>query len=378
MKFIVAPDSFKGTLSSLQVCGIVAHCIKKHIKDADVVQIPVSDGGEGMVDAYLTACGGEKIFCEVTAPNLQSVKAFYGVLSDGQTAVIEMAAASGLPLIDGVRTPLDYTSYGTGQLIVDAVEKGCKRIILGLGGSATMDGGIGMAQAMGIQFLDAAGQPVRPTPNGLPKICSIDPVEMQQKFTGVEFLIACDVQNPLCGPNGAANVFGPQKGATAEQIPCVDHNLRDFALQLENCSGVALLDRKGMGAAGGLALPLVAFCNAKLTSGIDLVLDVAGFDRHLQHAAMVITGEGRLDGQSLEGKVPIGIARRAQKAGIPVVAVAGCVGAGYEKVFEEGISAVFSTGAPSSDFDEIKKYAHQNLEILVDSLFAVFVMRACG
>ncbi|MDL2236396.1 glycerate kinase [Christensenellaceae bacterium OttesenSCG-928-K19] len=370
MKIIIAPDSFKETLSSVEICDIIGDAALRHIPGTEVVKIPVADGGEGMVDAYLAGCGGKKVSLRVNGPYFDEVDAFYGMLPDGKTAVIEMAAASGLAQARGKRQPMEATSFGTGQLICDAVAKGCSKIILGIGGSATMDGGIGMAQAMGVRFLDEDERAVQPTANGLADVKIIDAARMTENFKNIDFLIACDVKNILCGPDGAAYVFGKQKGASPGEIEQADENLRYFCGLLEKDSRIKLLQREGTGAAGGLALPLLAFCGAVMHPGIDLVLDVAGFDKHLDGADMVITGEGRLDGQSMEGKVPVGVAHRARQKDVPVVAVVGSVGEGYEKVMGEGIVSVFSTNKASTDFDEIKKNARQDLAFLADSLFA--------
>jgi glycerate kinase len=369
MKIVLAPDSFKGTMSSVEVCSIIEKAVLKNMPAAQVVKIPVADGGEGMVDAYLAGSGGSKVSATVTGPKFDKAEAFYGILPDGKTAIIEMAAASGLLLAGDPKDPMNSTSFGTGELIADAAYRGCKKIILGLGGSATMDGGIGMAAAMGVEFYDKEGNAVPPTPKGLANIENISVQNVNQACNGAEFIIAGDVKNIICGPNGAAHVFGRQKGAGEKQIRQIDGALRKYVSLIKRQFGIDLAEMPGGGAAGGLALPLLAFFNAEIVSGIDLLLDIGEFDQKIQGADMVITGEGKLDRQSMEGKVPIGVLRRAKKAGVPVVAVVGDVGEVYGQAYSEGMRAIFSTCKSAVPFEEAKKTAKEDLFFLVDSLF---------
>ncbi len=370
MKVVIAPDSFKGTIGSAEICEIVEKSIHKGMPDAQVLKMPIADGGEGMVDAYLASSGGQKARLRVTGPNFTAEDACYGILPDGTTAVIEMAAASGIMLASEPKRPMAATSYGTGQLVMDAIGRGCRKIILGIGGSATMDGGAGMAGAMGVAFLNENGGEIPLTPNGLRKLCSIDTAHVDKRVYGVEFLIASDVQNVLCGENGAARVFGRQKGADEAQVKEADGILKRLAEVICAQTGRDLSQVKGTGAAGGLALPLLAFFGAKLVSGIDLMLDMVGFEQKIGDADMVVTGEGMLDGQSMEGKVVIGVARRAKACGVPVVALVGDIGKNYERAYGQGVSAVFSTNKAAVPFEIAKRTSREDLALLADSLFA--------
>lgn len=372
MKIVIAPDSFKGTISSMEFCAIVEQSILKSLPDTQVVRIPIADGGEGMVDAYLQSNGGDKVSLEVTGPNFAKVCASYGILPDQTTAVIEMAEASGLMLVGQPMDPMNATSYGTGELIIDAVNRGCRKVILGIGGSATMDGGAGMAGAMGIRFMDKDGKEVPLTPRGLERLSSIDANGIPNELGETEFLIASDVQNVLCGEHGAANVFGKQKGADEGQIVQIDHVLGKLAHIICEKTGNDLAQVPGTGAAGGLALPLLAFFGAQLESGIDLMLDTAGFEQKLEGADMVITGEGMLDGQSLKGKAVIGIARRAKKCGVPVVAFVGDIGKNYERAYGEGVTAIFSTNKAAVPFEVARLSSREDLRLLAESLFAFY------
>lgn len=370
MKIVIAPDSFKGTMTSAEICDIVEQAALRHFPEAEIVKIPVADGGEGMLEAFLRSNGGEKLYLEVTGPDFTNERAAFGLLEDGNTAVVEMAEASGLMLAGEPRHPMDATSLGTGQLLLEAARRGCRKIILGIGGSATMDAGIGMAQAMGIRFLDKNGQEVEPTPRGLAEVQEIDTSAIPKELREVEILIASDVKNPACGENGSAYVFGKQKGATPEEIAEIDRLIYRFCECIREKTGQNLLHVPGTGAAGGLAIPLLAFFGARIVPGIDLVLDLAGFEQRLKGADMVITGEGKLDGQSLEGKVPIGVARRAAKAGVPVIALVGDIGEQYQKAYGEGITAIFSTNKAAVPFEVAKKTCKEDLALLADSLFA--------
>ncbi len=367
-KIVIAPDSFKGTMTSSEICDLIAQAIHETFPNTEVVKIPVADGGEGMVDAYISNVGGRLIKKQVTGPNFQPAESFYGILKDKKTAVIEMAAASGLPLVGDEKDPMHSTTFGTGELILDAVNRGCKKVLLGIGGSATMDGGIGAAGALGIKFLDKDGKGVPLTAEGLGLVHSIDMSSVDKRISRLEILIASDVRNYLCGPAGAAYVFGGQKGATEEEIEKIDRYLYRYCELIRKQSGRNLHEMPGMGAAGGIALPFLAFFNARILPGIEVVLDIAGFDQKIDNADLVITGEGKLDGQSLGGKVPIGVARRAKKQGIPVVAIVGDVGRDYEKVYDYGICAIFSTNKAAVPFEKARLTCREDLEFLIRSL----------
>ena len=341
-KIVIAPDSFKGTMSSIELCNIAEDSIKAVFPDVEVVKIPIADGGEGTVDAFLAAIGGRRIELAVKGPLFDETAAFYGILPDGTTAVIEMAAASGLPLVSDRKDPLRTTTYGTGELILDALERGCRKIIIGLGGSATNDGGIGMAAALGVKFLDAKGDMIPLTGGGIASLAKIDISGLDRRIRDCEILAACDVDNPLYGPNGASAVFGPQKGADPETVAILDSNLSHYADLLLRDLGTDIAEMSGAGAAGGLGAGLVALAGARLMPGIRIILDTVHFDKIIQGADLIITGEGRIDGQSLRGKVPVGIAEQASRQNIPVIAVVGDVGKDSEQVYARGITVIFS------------------------------------
>ncbi|MFQ6049033.1 MAG: glycerate kinase [Phycisphaerae bacterium] len=335
MKLVVAPDSFKQCLSSTQVCQAIVEGLRRVWPGPDVriEAVPMSDGGEGLVEALLAARGGRKHPTTVRGPLGQPVEAFVGLLEDGQTAVIEMASASGLGLIDPQqRDPLRTTTYGTGQLILGALDWQVRRIIVGVGGSATVDGGVGCAQALGVRFFGPDG---RVLPDGLgggdlQRVGRIDASGRDRRLEGVELVVACDVDNRLCGPQGAAAVYGPQKGATPQMVEQLEAGLAHLAGLIERDLGRQVAEMPGAGAAGGLAAGLVGFCGARLRPGVELVMEATGLQQRLVGCDLVITGEGRLDAQSLMGKVISGVGRVARQAGVPVVALVGSVGEGAE------------------------------------------------
>lgn len=345
MKIVIAPDSFKESMTAAQVCAAVEMGFRKALDDAEYLHIPVGDGGEGTVQSVVDATSGVIVEVSVTGPLGNKVDAFYGITGDGKTAVIEMAAASGLHLVPReMRNPLVTTTYGTGELILDALDQGVERIVLGLGGSATNDGGAGMASALGVKFLDINGEELRLGGEALGELLTIDVSQMDPRLKSVKVDVACDVTNPLTGPLGASAVFGPQKGATPEMVGILDDCLKRYAEAIERNLGIEVDTVPGAGAAGGLGAGVVAFLEGKLQSGINLVLDVIGFEEAVRDADLVITGEGRIDSQTIHGKAPVGVAKRAKSAAadVPVVAIAGSIGADYEAVFEHGIDAVFS------------------------------------
>ncbi len=360
-KVVVAMDSFKGTMSSPQVCNIIEAGFKSVYPDLMVKKVPIADGGEGTVETFLGALGGQKIQLNVTGPSFNPVKANYGILSDEETAVIEMAAASGLSLVKGSSSPLYTTTYGTGELMLDALDRGCKRLIIGLGGSATTDGGVGMAAALGIRFLDRNGDSIPLHGGGLRHLFSIDLEGKDPRIDQCEILAACDVTNPLYGKNGTAHVYAPQKGADLKTVLQLDSNLIHYGQILEKMLGIKVQTLLGAGAAGGLGAGLAAFTSATLKPGIEIILNSVDFNSLISDADLVITGEGKLDAQSLYGKVPIGVLRRAKIQSVPVVAIVGTVGEGIEKIQECGFKAIFATNQLELTLDELRERAQDDL-----------------
>lgn len=356
-RYILVPDSFKGTLSSQEICEILQQEILRVRPEAEVLAFPVADGGEGSVDAFLTAVGGQRIEVPCHGPHMEEMTGFYGLLPDG-TAVVEMAAAAGLPLV-GNRLEVDKTTtYGVGELMAAAAENGAKRIILGLGGSSTNDGGCGAAAALGVRFLDDAGKAFLPVGGNLNRLAKID---LSEQMKLPEITVMCDIDNPLCGPAGASAVFGPQKGATPEMVPVLDANLYHLAEIVKRDLEVDIADLPGAGAAGGMGGGAVAFWKGTLQMGIETVLDTVDFDTVVQDARLVFTGEGRLDGQSLRGKVIAGVAKRAKQYHVPVVAVVGAVGDGADGVYDLGVCGVFTTNHAPVPFEIAKLHSHENL-----------------
>jgi glycerate kinase len=367
-RIILAPDSFKGTMSAIKVCNIMEGEIKRHFPDMEVVKIPVADGGEGTVDCFLEALGGSRINLTVCGPLFAETKAFYGILPDGNTAVIEMAAAAGLPLTKGRNNPAATTTYGVGQLIRNAVENGCRKIIIGLGGSATNDGGAGMAAALGIRFIDALDCEFIPVGGTLDRVARIDTEGLVKELADCEITGMCDVDNPLYGEYGAARIYGPQKGADEECIVLLDKNLEYFSSLLKQQLGIDIAHLPGTGAAGGLGAGIMAFLKAGLKSGIDTVLDTVGFNNLLQGTDLVITGEGRIDGQSLRGKVVVGIAGRAKEKGIPLIAVVGDIGDDIQQVYSKGVTAVVSINRVAVPFEKAAARCETDLSCTMDTI----------
>ena len=367
-KVVLVPDSFKGTMSSVEVCAIMAGAITRHHPDAEVVRMPVADGGEGSVDAFLAAAGGERFTVTVTGPFPEErVEAFYGRLDDA-TAVIEMAACAGLPLVEGRPAPDRTTTFGVGELILAAAGAGARHLIVGAGGSATNDLGMGAAAALGVRFLDAGGASFVPTGGTIARIARIDASGVDPALRECRVTVMCDIDNPLLGERGAAHVFGPQKGASPELVAELDRQLAAGAALISRELGVEVADTPGAGAAGGLAAGLMAFFGAELRPGIDVVLDAVGFEEVLSGTDLVLTGEGRIDSQSRSGKGVVGVARRAAARAVPVVAGVGDVADGFEPVYDEGVSAVFSINHLAIDFSRAKARARQDLALTMDSL----------
>jgi glycerate kinase len=368
-KIIVAPDSFKGTLSSVDACKIISKGIENILGErVEIVELPIADGGEGTVEIMHHAVGGQIIKKEVTGPQWKNVEAEYLWIQETKTAVIEMAEASGLCLVKADKNPLFTTTYGTGELILDALNKGCTNMLVGIGGSATNDGGSGMATALGAKFLNENNETIPCHGSGLQHLVTIDTESMDKRLTECDIKVACDVDNPLCGPQGASYIYGPQKGADNKMVAQLDRNLLKYGTILEKSTGKNILQLPGAGAAGGLGAGLVGLCNAKLVSGIDLVLETVNFKEHLNNADLVITGEGQIDGQSLHGKVPIGIGRIAKENNIPVIVIAGSVGENIDKVYQCGITSIFSINRKPEDFEIAKYKSRENLQATTESI----------
>lgn len=367
-KILLVPDSFKGTLSSRQVCQVMAGQLRRFFPQAQVKSIPVADGGEGSVEAFLAAAGGERRTRTVTGPFGEPVEAFYGILGDGRTAVIEMAACAGLPLAEGRLNPERATTYGVGELLLAAKEAGCSKAILGLGGSCTNDGGVGAAAALGAKFTRADGAAFIPTGGTLGEIAALDVSPVAQALQGMELTAMCDIDNPLYGEAGAAAVFAPQKGADEAMVARLDAGLRHLGQVSARCLGRDFSHLPGAGAAGGLGFGMAAFCGAQLRMGIDAVLDAVGFDSLLPGTDVVFTGEGKIDSQSARGKVVSGVAVRCRKAGVPVVAVVGQIGQGFEEMYQQGLTAVFSINRAAQPFAESRFHAGENLALTMENI----------
>jgi len=375
MNIVIAPDSFKETLSAQDVAQTIQKGFQRVFKDATFINIPLADGGEGTVEAMVSATNGKIIKVKVLDPLQREIEAYYGLL-DENTAVIEMATSSGLELLkEDEKNPMNTTTYGFGQLINHALENGVKNFVLGLGGSATNDCGIGMLQALGVKFFDEKQ-------NELPifgakyikDIKSFDASFLDEKFKDINIQVACDVKNPLCGQNGASFVFGKQKGASESMIKELDNSILDFAKLCEDKLNKNTKDIEGCGAAGGLGFALITFVNAKLKSGIDIVMEKVGLEKHIKNASLVITGEGKIDSQTINGKTPIGVAKLAKKYDKKVIAICGCLGDNYELVYEHGIDAVFDITPISMDFETIKKESKRNLELTAYNVAKVLDM----
>lgn len=357
-KVMIVIDSFKGSATSLEAATLVKRGIQKVRDDLNVKIIPIADGGEGTVESVVTALGGQIKYMEVRNPLGNIIKSYYGITSD--SAVIEMAAASGLPLVGENKNPLIASTYGTGQLILDAIESGVKNIFIGIGGSATNDFGIGMASALGYKFLDKDGNEIEPLSKNMINIADIDNSCVFKKLFDVNIVVACDVQNPLYGENGATAIYGAQKGVTSDTFNLLDDGLKNISKITKDKLGKDVANIKGSGAAGGLGGGLIAFCNASLKSGIDAILDTVDFDNELKDTSLIITGEGAIDGQTKEGKVPIGIARRAN--GVPVIAIVGDIRDGAEVVYDMGIFSIMPALKRAMPLDEAIANSHALIE----------------
>ena len=371
-KCVVVSDSFKGTVSSREICEIAQRVIPRHFPACEVVCIPVADGGEGTVDCFVQTMGAQRVGVTVTNALGEKSAAAYARL--GELAIIEMAAAAGLPQVGERRCPGTATTYGVGELIAHAIDSGCRKILLGLGGSATNDGGCGCAAALGVGFLDADGQSFVPVGDTLGRIARIDTAEAEALLRSVEITVMCDVTNPLYGPTGAACVFAPQKGADAEKVKSLDAGLRHFGDVIRSQYGLDVSAMPGAGAAGGMGAGCVALLGGTIQSGIDAVLDVTGFDRQLEGADLVITGEGRIDSQSADGKVVSGVARRTRAKGVPLIAIAGGIADSAGAVYDIGVSAMFSTDRAALPVDMLGARSPGDYEATLSDIMSLIAI----
>ena len=370
MNILVAPDSFKDSLPAHEVSRIISKAISEVIPDATIRQIPISDGGEGLLKALVTPLQGTLVSLTVKDPLHRTIEASYGLIDQGQTAIIEMAKASGLELLSiEERNPLITSTYGTGQLIKDALDKGCTKIIIGLGGSATNDGGMGMIKALGGLFLDQHQQEIEEGGRALNTLYSIDLSGLDKRLQHVEIICACDVSNPLTGPYGASYVYAKQKGASDNMLPILDSNLSNYAVVIKASLKKDLKHVPGTGAAGGTAIGLLAFLDATLTPGITLITELLQLEKHIKEAQLVVTGEGRIDAQTLHGKTIMGIASLAKKNSVPVLVFTGSIGPGISEIYDRGVTAIFSIVNKPMSLETAIKNATQLLHASVTNVF---------
>ncbi|SDW34542.1 glycerate kinase [Paenibacillus sp. PDC88] len=361
--FLLAPDSFKESMTAKEVCVAMEAGLRKAFPEATYIHVPMADGGEGTVQSLVDATGGKIVEKEVLGPLGQAVTAKYGIMGDGVTAAIEMASASGIHLVTKeTKNPLITTTYGTGELIKECLDQGIKKIIIGIGGSATNDGGAGMAEALGVKFLDTEGHTLPRGGGSLGELAKIDISELDARLADVEIIVACDVTNPLCGETGASHVFGPQKGATPEMVLTLDANLANYAAVVKEQLGKDIRDIPGAGAAGGLGAGLLIFTQATLQRGIDIVIEYTGLRSKLALADYCFTGEGGMDFQTKFGKTPYGVAKAAKLEGKKVIALAGYIGEGVEVLYEEGIDAIFGIVPGASDIEKLLAEGPQNVK----------------
>ncbi|WP_226002270.1 glycerate kinase [Paenibacillus sp. BJ-4] len=370
--FVLAPDSFKESMTAKEVCIAMEKGLRKVYPTATYVHIPMADGGEGTVQSLVDATGGQLRYIEVTGPLGEPVTAAYGLLGDGTTAAIEMASASGIHLVNkDNKNPLKTTTYGTGELIRECLNQGIRKIIIGIGGSATNDGGTGMAEALGARFLDAQGNILPRGGGSLGELASIDISSLDARLQQVQLIVACDVTNPLCGEYGASHVFGPQKGATPEMVLQLDTNLAHYADVVKRQLGKDVRDLPGAGAAGGLGAGLLTFTQASLQKGIEIVIEYTGLKQKLANADIVFTGEGGIDFQTKFGKTPYGVAQAAKQSGKKVIAIAGYIGKGIDTLYQEGIDAVFGIVPGASELGKLLVEGPQNVERTCENIARV-------
>ncbi|UVI30126.1 glycerate kinase [Paenibacillus spongiae] len=376
MKIVIAPDSFKGSLSAVGVGSAIERGIKRAVPGSAIKVIPMADGGEGTVDCLVHATSGRIMQVPVSNPLGRVIEAGFGMLGDGTTCVIEMAMASGLYLIEAhERNPLHTTTYGVGQLIEAALDQGCRSFIIGVGGSATNDGGAGMLQALGVELLDGHGESVGFGGGELQRITAIRTDKLDPRIAECDIVIACDVDNPYVGPKGASAIFGPQKGATPLMVEVLDQGLRHFADLIESTLGIAIHDVPGTGAAGGLSGAIMAFLNGRLESGVSVVARVMELESAVSDADLVITGEGQVDYQTARGKTPYGVAQVAKKHHVPVVVLAGSIGEGIDSLYEHGISAVVSIVNRPMTLDAAMAKAESLLEEAAEQLIRIYQLK---
>ena len=376
MKFILAPDSFKESMTSKEACNSMERGIKKVLKDAECIKLPMADGGEGTVEALVEATKGKFITSIVTPPiGERKISALYGLLGDGKRAVIEMASASGIGLVKREsRNPMIATTYGTGELILDAMDRGVTNIIIGIGGSATNDGGAGMLMALGVKLLDKSGNEIERGGQALLNLHSIDISNIDKRLKDLTIEVACDVTNPLIGEIGASRVFGPQKGATKEMVEILDMALANYASVIKKDTGIDVAYIEGAGAAGGLGAALLVFLNGELKKGIELVIKHTGLEEVIKGADYVFTGEGAIDSQTIFGKTPMGVASVAKRNNIKTIAFAGKVSEGSENLYDIGINAIFSIMRGVSDIDTALENGQINLEKTTESVVRTLLL----
>ena len=373
MRIVIAPDSFKESLTAREVALSIEKGIYKVFPEAEVINIPLADGGEGTVQSLVDATGGQVIKLTVKDPLMRDIEGFLGILGDNETAVIEMAAASGLDLLkEDEKDPWVTTTFGTGQLIKKALESGSKKVIIGIGGSATNDGGAGMAEALGVRLLDGQGNQIIRGGGGLKDLASIDSSELDPGISHAQFLVACDVNNPLVGENGARQVYGPQKGADQNMVAALDENLKHFASIIKRDLDKDILEVPGSGAAGGLGGGLMAFLNAQLKPGFEIIKEIVDLEQKMKDADLVITGEGRIDFQTQFGKTPYGVAQVAGKLGIPVIALAGTLEDGHQVLYQMGFNGIFSIIDRPMDLESAKRDAPMLLQNAAERIMRVW------
>ena len=376
VKIVIAPQGFKGNLNSRQVGLAIENGIKRVLPGAETIVKPMADGGEGTAQTLVEATGGRLITTKATGPLSKPVSAQWGLLGDKATAVIETAAASGLTLVPTEQlNPLSTTTYGTGELILAALDHGCRELIIGIGGSATNDGGAGMAQALGVQLLDSRGMAVPFGGAALAELEHVDVSRLDPRLANCKVLLACDVTNPLCGIEGASAVYGPQKGATPEMVSHLNAALSHYADVIYRDLGVDFRNDSGAGAAGGLGMGLMVFLKAEVMSGIDMVIRSTGLTKELEDADLVFTAEGRIDSQTVRGKTPVGIARKAKEFGLPVIALAGEVADGYQAVYQQGIDAVFSITPGPISLDQSLAQAEKLVANVAENTMRLYIKR---
>lgn len=373
MKIVIAPDSFKESLTAMQVADAIEQGFSEIYPHADYIKLPMADGGEGTVESMVAATKGQIIPVTVTGPLGLPVEAFFGLMGDGETAIIEMAAASGLHLVPPEkRNPLLTGTFGTGELILAALEHGARKIIIGIGGSATNDGGAGMMQALGAKLLGEQGNVLGAGGAALAELSELDLSLLDARLAKCDILVACDVDNPLCGEQGASAVFGPQKGATPEQVKQLDSALMHYGELIERAGGKKVINVAGTGAAGGMGASLYGLLNARLQPGVEIITEALGLAEAVQGADLVITGEGRIDSQTVHGKTPMGVAKAAKRFNVPVIALAGGMTADYGVVHQHGLDAVFSVLNRVQTLQEALEQARENICVTARNVAAVW------